>query len=566
MTNKVNEKNTDLNELGIAPLQAEKGEWIMTPDFALYQSAATKKHSQMKPEHITDEMPEFSYVFSNDPKMKLFRKDFEKAPTGKHLVHYEEGMRAQEPKYTYFSENFKGKKSATPAEIAKSIAKDRPVMAAREHNYNPFIKRANEWNKENRKKDLMILRSLNEINKNKLEVANNPNQFRYGGFNRSMYPYQYQTGGDIFGGAISGAGAGAAFGPVGAGVGALIGGVGSWLTGKSKDKEAKQREAERKQMMANLRQYNDRGLAAANLTSFAKGAIPLPEYAYLDLSDPKNRAINTFNRLDVSQDPRRRAAINVAQSMSNTVGRNLAGAGLSPTQISNIVNNTIGQGIDASNRANLRYDEYYDNLALNRLNTLNNLDTLTAQDRQRGLNTTRDRRYNRNMNVIGEFGNNFQNYNTQSANLDAQDYQTKLALASANAAERAQAVGRFQNILSSGAGAGANAILMRKNMEMANDYHNAMMNALQSQPYTGNQLYSGSAQPGVTNTSGLYNPNTSNPNNFRYQGIGLPLESFGWNTNFDLGYTPTNPFELKTVGGSQYYRSPSTGRWVKVGG
>jgi hypothetical protein len=44
------------------------------------------------------------------------------------------------------------------------------------------------------------------------------------------------SGGEIIGGALSGAGAGASFGPIGAGIGFLAGGITSLITGKKRDK------------------------------------------------------------------------------------------------------------------------------------------------------------------------------------------------------------------------------------------------------------------------------------------------------------------------------------------
>lgn len=563
MNKQVNEQNQDLNDLPLAPLQAEKGEWILTPDGQLHKSAATKKHSKMRPDEVTDKLPIGSYIFSDDKDMTLYKKDFEDFKIGEELIHYEEGFKSRAPKDIYFTNVFKTKKKATPAQIAKNIANENPILAAREHNYNPFIKRANKLNKENRAKSLMILKGLNDMKKDQLEQEQMmeqqmmlPAQFRYGGLNRSIYPYKYGAGGDIFGGAASGAAAGAAFGPIGAGVGAGVGAIGSWLVGRGKDKEAKRREAERQAFLEKIRGYNDQGYFANNAATFAKSAIPLPEYEFLDLSDPINRTTNTYNKLQTSENARRTAGLNNAQSMGNSTLRNVQGLGLNPTQVSNLVNNATGQGINASNQSNMRYDTYYDNMDLNKTNSLNKFDSVLAQDKQRGINLTNDRRYNKNMNTVGEFGNNFQKYNQDRIGTEGLDMQTKLNLAAANAQERAQSVGRFQNTLMSagpGISQGLNNFELRKHM---GDYYDALKGANYGFPASSNAA------------DILGNANNISSSTQQYPGVGMSndrlADYMGLDNNFSLEDDRVSPFQIKEVFGQKYIYSPSRRQWVPM--
>jgi hypothetical protein len=474
---KYNDKYENINDAEIAPLQAEKDEWIFTPQGHLVKSAATKKHNKMDSSEFTDTLPSNSYIFSNDPKMKLSKKDFEDAPIGMTLAHYQEGQKSKVPKPINFSKFFKSSKQATPAQLAKNISNTYKVLTDKDHKYNPFISRANKLNKESREKAVMFTMMANEMKKAEVapeaQVMNSPQQpvqqFKYGG---SVPKYQW---GDIFGGAASGAGAGAAFGPIGAGIGAFVGGLGSWLTGSAKDKEIAKREMERKAMIAKMQGINDDSFSANNFASFAKRAVPLPKYSYLDLSSPINRVNSTYNRLMSNRDSRTSGAINRAGAYGNTMVRNLATSGLSPVQLQNVANNAMATGINNMNATSNEMDRYYDTLSREKMNQLNQYDSTLAQDTQRGENLTSDRRYNANMNFVGELGNNYQTKLGKDSQLLLDDYNTKMGLQIAGAKEKADSVGRFQNTLTTAGNT-------YSNIRNANAYENYLAGL--TNPYT----------------------------------------------------------------------------------
>ncbi|MCA9748805.1 MAG: hypothetical protein KC414_06845, partial [Romboutsia sp.] len=239
----------------LAPSQLEVNEWILTPDGALVKSNAKKLHKDMDKSDITDYLPfdeeQQSYIFSNDPKMKIKKSlvEGDKGSYGLEYFEYIEGKNNKPPKFISYDQFFTGKEN-TPAELIKNIAKKYPIYDKFTHIDNPFILNANELNKENRAKPIAITMQLNDLMKpdddenpyqlesistGSEEESNNVDQYKWGG--KQKIP-QYQWGSAV-NGLTSGLGAGAAFGPVGMGVGALIGGV-SGLIGGNKAKKAEQ--------------------------------------------------------------------------------------------------------------------------------------------------------------------------------------------------------------------------------------------------------------------------------------------------------------------------------------
>lgn len=487
------------NTLNIKPLQTELNEWVKTPDGSLVKANAKKLHKDMDDDEITDYLPTGNtYVYSNDKKMKLKKKDFKDASYGVEYFEYIEGKNGKIPKEIKFDKWF-NKKENTPAELIKNISKKIPVLDETDSNVytNPFIRRANSFNKEYRAKPVQIVTMLNEVKKQ--EITGEPvnpelAQFKYGGYHNPFNPKK-QFGG-VLNGAASGAAAGSFAGPWGMAAGALIGGVGSYLTGSAADKAAAKREAERIELFKKLNGYNEKSFIGNNAATFAKAAIPLPKYNNLNLDSLYDRTNNTYNKLELSENSRREAGQANAFAAGNSNIRALAASGANPTDLTNYSGKVVGSGIQASNASNLQYDQLYDNYALNKTNTLNNLDNTIAQDKQRGLNITEENRYNKNMNTVGEFGNNYQDYNSKSSQLASDDYSSKIANELGASHEKSQAIGAFNNsILNAGSTIGS----FKAN--------NAQSNLLNSQANYYNSLIPNSEINNSTNNNGSYNFN-----------------------------------------------------------
>lgn len=463
----------DVNTLELQPVQTEVNEWVLMPDGSLVKTAAKKLHKNMKEGEVTDMLPD-SYIFSNDKSMKLKKKDFKDVVIGSELIHYKEGETPKIPKKITFDKYF-SKKIETPASLIKNIAKKHKVLTQEEHRYNPFIQQANRWNKQNRAKPVLMTQILNESLKTQNEQAEQIEhgmnesvpQFKRGGSVR-----KYQSGGDILSGVISGTTAGSVLGPIGAGVGAVLGGVGSLFVGKKQKKEAEKREKERKELIKKIKEYNKKSAMVNNLTTMGKLAIPLPLQKKIDYTDTENRIDQTYNESIRDTEARKHGYMANAQAPSNTIIRSASMLGLSPNQVSALVNNTTAQSINAQNQVNQGLDGQISSLKMGRGTALAGIDKEKAVD-SRNVDFANDQmRYNKYSSGINEFGTNVVKDIDNSRNLDMTDYSTKNALASALAKEKNDAYARFQSTLNT-AGAGAYNIeswLSRQNQPPISNY------------------------------------------------------------------------------------------------
>lgn len=169
-------------------IQAEVKEWVITDDGQLVQVAATKKHSKMKDEEVTDFLPN-SYIFSNAKFMELHKDDFNEEIVDEKFPRYLEGKKPEQYKSTSFADKYFKSNKETPAKIIANIRRAHPVITDEEQTYNPFIQRANEFNKEYRQPAIDVIMKVSEFIKPEdgenivyPESETNPQKFYYGGY------------------------------------------------------------------------------------------------------------------------------------------------------------------------------------------------------------------------------------------------------------------------------------------------------------------------------------------------------------------------------------------------
>lgn len=131
----------------LVPIQAEKGENIVLPDGHIYRSRATKKHSQMERDFITDLLPGDAYVASNTPKKAILRDKADKIVLGYETVKYDENEGGGVPKEITLGDFF-NKKKMTPAEVMNTIKTKFPI--AKEEDMDPFVRKSNILNLKSR--------------------------------------------------------------------------------------------------------------------------------------------------------------------------------------------------------------------------------------------------------------------------------------------------------------------------------------------------------------------------------------------------------------------------------
>lgn len=176
-------------------IQAETKEWVITEDGQLVQVAATKKHSKMDDDQVTDYLPN-SYVFSNAKYMELHKDDFEDEVIDEKFPRYLEGKKPELYKKTTFADRYFKADKETPAKIISNIRRAHPVITDEEQTFNPFIQRANDMNKEYRQPAIETIMKVSEFIKPDMgdgtevyaDNEKNPQRFYYGGYTRKNPP------------------------------------------------------------------------------------------------------------------------------------------------------------------------------------------------------------------------------------------------------------------------------------------------------------------------------------------------------------------------------------------
>ena len=460
-------------------LQSEKGEWTMLPDGQLVQVAATKKHSQMKDDEVTDDLPDGSYIFSNAKYMKINKKDFVDVIVDAKSAEYKEGETPTAYKeFSFADKYFSGPNKQTPAEMVKRIQRVHKVINDEEQKYNPFIQKANQLNKENRQEAINIIMEVSESIKPPeddgvevyAESNANPAKFNYGGFVgrkgiKTKYNRDYQSGGDVFSGAASGASAGATLGSVvplfgtavGAGVGALVGGVGSWLTGRGKKKEEKKRIAEMQAAMQGQRDSLEKQRGMSHLGTAAQIAMPTTKDDVADYTDIVQRSDNAYGRAIGDYTNLRDNADALATKRAMSLNRAVSNSGMSPQQRMLLANQSTSNAVDSATNQKFNLSGQVANLRLKQ-------DQATQGYRSRMIDdqVASDNKYNTD--IENKFRTGIDSgINTELANEQGQsdvnyrEYAQKYGIQNAMATENANAQARFQNSMGRFASAYANA-------------------------------------------------------------------------------------------------------------
>lgn len=464
----------------IFPLQAEKGEWILTPEGSLVQTNAKKSHKDMNDELVTDYQQAGSYIFSNDKQMVIDKKFAKEIEYGLEYHKYEEGKSKDIPKPLTF-DKFLNKDKNTIAEIVGNIAKTYRVMDQTEHLHNPFIRRANEFNKVTRQTPIQIAVGLNELlrpedavtatqqmqqqqmgdeSMNQQPMMDETNmqqdmqpmqgantmtleQFKYGG---KFVPKA--AWGDYLSGAASGAAAGSMIAPgVGTIIGAIIGGVGSGIISSEADKKKREEQAKIDALTADIRKRNSLANTVGNMSTFAKVALPVPKYSKTDYTGIVETAGNEYDRIIKSVQARRTGDTNAILGANNSYVRAMSNSGATATQIANAANN--GDFIRNINENSKYYDQYEDNMRLNKLQYINPFIKGEQDENNRKYDINQDQVYNKYMSGINEFNSNYQNYKNEENNLDLSKYSMDRALDVSSSKERQDSLGKFSNTLTS---------------------------------------------------------------------------------------------------------------------
>lgn len=177
-------------EAPMQPIQTEKGEFIIHLDGTITPVNASKKHSQMDDDEITDIIPAGSYIASADKTIKMDYDDAEDIMIGYKLLPYDEMKKGKVPEEVTFASLWPGnsKKSMTPAELANRIRRMFKIVDYDDDKeYQDVFRRAT--NRENLQSRLPYLQALIEFNEDERPL--NPMEYQFGGHVMKM-----QGGGD----------------------------------------------------------------------------------------------------------------------------------------------------------------------------------------------------------------------------------------------------------------------------------------------------------------------------------------------------------------------------------
>jgi bacterioferritin (cytochrome b1) len=163
----------------LIPIQAEKGELLLTPTGDVVPVNATKRHSQMDDDDVTDMAPANSYVFSKFGDVKIYKKLAEDITLQVENTPYNSFGKNSEPK-TKTLADFMTKKVMAPADLVKKVANTYKVV---DNEGDLFTEETNRQNKMNRAGILEAIVNLSELDKGMKGLNEAPVAFRNGGLN-----------------------------------------------------------------------------------------------------------------------------------------------------------------------------------------------------------------------------------------------------------------------------------------------------------------------------------------------------------------------------------------------
>jgi hypothetical protein len=176
-------------EVGLVPIQTEKvgnqPEMIIHIDGTITPVNATKRHSRMESDEVTDILPEGSYIASADKAMKINYKDADEVVIGIKTSRYKEGVQGSPPKEITLASLWPSgdTRSKTPAELLGLLSRKMPIIDRSDkldQGNDIFTERTNQENLQNRIPYLAEIVALSE-KKRMGKKGGNVESFKDGG-------------------------------------------------------------------------------------------------------------------------------------------------------------------------------------------------------------------------------------------------------------------------------------------------------------------------------------------------------------------------------------------------
>lgn len=167
--------NADSKEFGFVPLQplvpiqTEKMETIILPTGDLVKVNATKRHSNMAEDVVTDIVPESSYVLSQFGNTKIYKDEADKVVLEVSSAPYNIFSNGKIPKVKTLGD-LMTKKVMSPADLSRVVANKFKIVENRDGDV--FTNITNLENKKNRTSYLQAIVELSEYDKNRKGIDN----------------------------------------------------------------------------------------------------------------------------------------------------------------------------------------------------------------------------------------------------------------------------------------------------------------------------------------------------------------------------------------------------------
>ena len=212
-----NEDSYDIRNIiplaNLIPIQTELGEKILLPTGDVVQTNATKKHSKMKDDEVTDVVPEGSYIFSKFGSVKIKKKDAENVVVEEEDKPYVSGTKNSPPLQFKLSK-YMDKKEMAPVDVVSNIERDFKITG-REDLFSQVTDQENKVNRMPWLQSVIMLSEVGKFNKGiDNDISTQLGVYREGGtVMRKEYkvpqaqvggaaaalPLLFNTIGDIFG-------------------------------------------------------------------------------------------------------------------------------------------------------------------------------------------------------------------------------------------------------------------------------------------------------------------------------------------------------------------------------
>jgi len=154
----------------LIPIQTEVDELIVLPTGDITKTNATKRHSKMSSNEVTDVVPEGSYILSKFGSVHIYKKDADQIIIEAENKPYNIYGQNKQPKVKTLGDIMTSKKMK-PADLATIVMNKYKII----DNNDPFTTQTNAANKMTRAKYLQAIIGLSEYDKERQGINNDIN-------------------------------------------------------------------------------------------------------------------------------------------------------------------------------------------------------------------------------------------------------------------------------------------------------------------------------------------------------------------------------------------------------